>query len=118
MLFALIRASQEEYEIIGNVYEIILRLPPTYGDNTNAIEIQIWCALIALLLLQVVHKEHKSKMAFFILAAIVRLHVMNYVSISAIIEVYKARRPRTKKEPDKPRPKQTAPPALQTELEM
>ena len=37
-----------------------------YGDNTNtnAIEIQIWCALIALLLLQVVHKEQKSKMAF------------------------------------------------------
>ena len=57
-------------------------------------------------------------MAFSILAAIVRLHVMNYVSISAIIEVYKARRPRTKKESDKPRPKQTAPPALQTELEM
>ncbi len=67
-----------------------------YGDNTNAIEIQIWCALIALLLLQVVHKEHKSKMVFSILAAIVRLHVMNYVSISAIMEAYKARRPRTK----------------------
>lgn len=89
-----------------------------YGDNTNAIEIQIWCALIALLLLQVLHKEQKSKMAFSILAAIVRLHVMNYVSISAIIETYKARRPRTKKEPDKPRPKQTAPPALQTAMEM
>lgn len=89
-----------------------------YGDNTNAIEIQIWCALIALLLLQVLHKEHKSKMAFSILAAIVRLHVMNYISISAIIETYKARRPRTKKEPDKPRPRQAAPPALQIALKM
>ena len=65
-----------------------------YGDNTNtnAIEIQIWCALIALLLLQVVHKEQKSKMAFSILAAIVRLHLINYVSLSSIIETYKAKR--------------------------
>lgn len=89
-----------------------------YGDNTNAIEIQIWCALIALLLLQVIHKEHKSKMAFSILAAIVRLHIMNYVSISAIIETYKAKRQRIKKEPDKSRPPQTAPPALQATMEM
>jgi len=87
-----------------------------YGDNTNAIEIQIWCALIALLLLQVVHKEQKSKMAFSILAAIVRLHLMNYVSLSSIIETYKAKRRRKKKEPDKPPPKQTTPPALQMSI--
>ncbi len=87
-----------------------------YGDNTNAIEIQIWCALIALLLLQVVHKEQKSKMAFSILAAIVRLHLMNYVSLSSIIETYKAKRLRKKKEPDKPPPKRTTPPALQMSI--
>ena len=68
-----------------------------YGDNTNAIEIQIWCALIALLLLQVVHKEQKSKMAFSILVAIVRLHLMNYISLSSIMETYKAKRLRKKK---------------------
>ena len=85
-----------------------------YGDNTNAIEIQIWCALIALLLLQVVHKEQKSKMAFSILAAIVRLHLMNYVSLSSIIETYKAKRTRMKRAPEKPPPKRiTPPPALQ-----
>lgn len=89
-----------------------------YGDNTNAIEIQIWCALIALLLLQVVHKEQKSKMAFSILAAIVRLHLMNYVSLSSIIETYKAKRTRRKKEPDKPPQKQYIPPALQMKMEM
>ena len=84
-----------------------------YGDNTNAIEIQIWCALIALLLLQVVHKEQNSKMAFSILAAIVRLHIMNYVSLTSVIGTYKAKRPRRKKEPDKLRQKRTTPPALQ-----
>lgn len=87
-----------------------------YGDNTNAIEIQIWCALIALLLLQVVHKEQKSKMAFSILAAIVRLHLMNYVSLSAIVETYKAKRLRPKKEPNKPPIKPTLPPALQMSI--
>ena len=68
-----------------------------YGDNTNAIEIQVWCALIALLLLEVLHKEHKSKMAFSIFASIIRLHIMNYVSISAILETYKLKRVRKKK---------------------
>lgn len=77
----------------------------------------MWCVLIALLL-QEVHKEQKLKMAFSILAAIVRLDAINYVSISAIIEAYKARRPRTKKELDKPRLKQPAPPAFQTALEI
>ena len=85
-----------------------------YGDNTNAIEIQICCALIALLLLQAVHKEQKSKMAFSILAAIIRLHLMNYVSLSSIIETYKAKRTRMKRAPEKPQPKLiTPPPALQ-----
>ena len=88
-----------------------------YGDNTNAIEIQIWCALIALLLLQVVNKQQNSKMAFSILAAIVRLHLMNYVSLSAIVETYKAKRPRTKKQDYKPPPqKTTIPPAFQMPL--
>ena len=87
-----------------------------YGDNTNAIEIQIWCALIALLLLQVMHKEQNSKMAFSILAAIVRLHLMNYVSLSRIIDTYKAKRSRVKKKPDKPPSTQSIPPAFQLSL--
>ena len=68
--------------------------PLTYflGDNVNAIEIQIWCALIALLLLQVLHKENTSNLAFSILAAIVRLHLMNYISINEIINHYKKKR--------------------------
>ncbi len=95
--------------------------PLTYffGDNQNAIEIQIWCALIALLLLDVTYKDHKSKMAFSILATIVRLHIMNYIDLSAIIDTYKLKRKRagrkahpgqyTKKEP---------PPAFQLKFEM
>jgi hypothetical protein len=95
--------------------------PLTYffGDNANAIEIQIWCALIALLLLDVTHKEHKSKMAFSILATIVRLHIMNYVDLSAIIETYKLKRKRVKSTAyPNLTPKKTIPPAFQIKLEM
>lgn len=72
--------------------------PLTYflGDNVNAIEIQIWCALIALMLLQVLHKENSATIAFSILAAIVRLHLMNYISITDIINYYKKKRERKK----------------------
>lgn len=73
--------------------------PLTYffGDNSNAIEIQVWCALIALLLLDVTHKDHNSAMPFSILATIIRLHIMNYVALSVIIEAYKQKRKRLSK---------------------
>jgi transposase len=95
--------------------------PLTYffGDNANAIEIQIWCALIALLLLDVMHKEHNSTMPFSILATLVRLHIMNYVALSVIIETYKKQRKRHKKDsPTKIPPIIFQPPALQTKMEM
>ncbi len=90
-----------------------------YGDNTNAIEIQVWCALIALLLLEVLHKEQKSKMAFSIFASIIRLHIMNYVSVSAILEAYKIKRVRKKQAENKNATRtKTVPPALQIKMEM
>lgn len=95
--------------------------PLTYffGDNANAIEIQVWCALIALLLVDVVHKEHNSNMAFSILATLIRLHIMNYVALGAIVDAYKLKRKRKKKTNNpNPPPKKTAPPALQIKLEM
>jgi transposase len=95
--------------------------PLTYffGDNANAIEIQIWCALIALLLLDVIHKEHDSNMPFSILATLIRLHIMNYVALSTIIEAYKIKRKRNVKiEIVKPPPKYKVPPAFQTKMEM
>lgn len=95
--------------------------PLTYffGDNSNALEIQVWCALIALLLLDVTHKDHNSTMPFSIFATITRLHIMNYVAISIIIETYKQKRKRMKKIGySNPPPKKWQPPALQIELKM
>jgi len=92
--------------------------PLTYflGDNINAIEIQIWCALIALMLLQVLHTENNSNLSFSILATIVRLHLMNYISITEVINHYKKKRQR-KKVISPPKIKKMIHPPLQTEFE-
>jgi transposase len=51
------------------------------GDNQNAIEIQIWCALISLLLMEVIKKKVSRKWAFSNMVALVRFHLMNYVHL-------------------------------------
>lgn len=62
------------------------------GDNQNAIEIQIWCSLIALLLLSVLHHQHKSKIAFTVFVTIVRLHLFNYIALSELLHQYQSKR--------------------------
>jgi hypothetical protein len=52
------------------------------GDNQNAIEIQIWCALISLLLMEVVRKQLKKSWAFSNMVAIVRFHLSSYVHLT------------------------------------
>lgn len=51
------------------------------GDSENAITIQIWCALIADMLLKVVKKAANARCSFSNLAAIVRLHLMTYIHL-------------------------------------
>lgn len=51
------------------------------GDNQNAIEIQIWCSLISLLLMEVVRKTLKRNWAFSNMVALVRFHMVSYVHL-------------------------------------
>ena len=67
------------------------------GDNQNAIEIQIWCALIALLLLSHIHYQNKSKMAFSNMVAILRMHLPSYISIKNLLALHNKKRLRCKK---------------------
>jgi len=59
------------------------------GDNQNAIEIQIWCSLIALLLLSALHSRQKSKMAFSVFVTVIRLHLFNYIAIKDLLGYYR-----------------------------
>ena len=63
------------------------------GDNQNAIEIQIWMALVALLLLSVIHQNNKTKMAFSVFVTISKLHLFNYISIKQLLTEYKKKKP-------------------------
>lgn len=56
------------------------------GDNQNAIQIQIWCALIADLLLQVVRRQVKRRWAFSNIVSIIRLHLFNYLDLYSFLE--------------------------------
>ena len=52
------------------------------GDNANAIKIQIWCALIADLLLKVIKRGTSSTMAFSNIVGLIRLHLMTYMDLN------------------------------------
>jgi hypothetical protein len=55
------------------------------GDNENAIKIQIWCTLIADLLLRVVKRGSKTTMAFSNLTSMIRMHLMTYMDLYAFL---------------------------------
>lgn len=56
------------------------------GDSENAITIQIWCVLIADLLLKIIKKGAKARCSFSNLAAIVRLHLMTYIDLFVFLK--------------------------------
>jgi len=62
-----------------------LQLSDFLGDNENAVRIQIWCNLIADLLLTVIRKGAKLKRAYSNVAGLVRLHLMNYVDVNELL---------------------------------
>ncbi|HOV11188.1 MAG TPA: transposase [Bacteroidales bacterium] len=56
------------------------------GDNENAIKIQIWCALIANLLLTVVMKKVTRPWAFSNIVSFCKRHLFNYIRLLKFLE--------------------------------
>lgn len=103
-------ASGEQYEFISNNFRmkattiaglyqkrwqielLFKRMKQNYplkyflGDSENAIQIQIWCTLIADLLLKIVKKGAAAKWSFSNLAAMVRLHLMTYIDLFGFLK--------------------------------
>jgi hypothetical protein len=52
-----------------------------YGENVNAIYTQVWCTLIAQLLLTVVQKISQAKKAFSVVASLVRIHLISLLDV-------------------------------------
>jgi hypothetical protein len=56
------------------------------GDNENAIKIQIYCALIANLLMTVIQKQLKRQWAFSNLVSFCKIHLFNYIHLLKFLE--------------------------------
>lgn len=55
------------------------------GDSENAIKIQIWCALIADLLIKIVKSIAAPNWSFSNLTSIIRIHLMTYINIFSFL---------------------------------
>jgi hypothetical protein len=78
--------SRWEIELVFKRLKQNMPLAYFLGDNQNAIRTQIWCALIADLLLQIVRMSIKRKWAFSNLTALIKLHLFNYLNLLAFLE--------------------------------
>ena len=56
-----------------------------YGENVNAIYTQVWCTLIAQLLLTVVQKISQAKKAFSVVASLVRIHLISLLDVYVLL---------------------------------
>jgi len=52
-----------------------------YGENENAIRTQVWCTLIAQLLMTVIQKIAQTKKAFSVVASLVRIHLISLLDV-------------------------------------
>jgi len=56
-----------------------------YGENENAIYTQVWCTLIAQLLLTVTQKIAQTKKAFSVVASLVRIHLISLLDVNELL---------------------------------
>lgn len=62
-----------------------------WGDSENAIKTQVYCVLIAQLLMVVIRKKANTKKSFANMISIIRLHLMSYIDLLEFIkDTYKA----------------------------
>lgn len=56
-----------------------------YGENETAIRTQVWCTLIAQLLLTVLQKKAKTEKAFSIVATLIRIHLISLLDVYELL---------------------------------
>lgn len=57
-----------------------------YSETENGIKTQIWCTLIAQLLLQVLRVKSESKKAFSTIAALIRIHLISNLEVLWMVQ--------------------------------
>lgn len=57
-----------------------------YGETENAIRTQVWCTLIAQLLLSVLQQKANVKKAFSTIATMVRIHLVSMLDVNELLQ--------------------------------
>lgn len=83
---ALIYKKRWQIELLFKQLKQNFPLKYFLGDNENAIEIQIWTAMLANLLITLVRSRVKRSWAFSNLVSIIRQQLMNYINIYYFLE--------------------------------
>jgi hypothetical protein len=83
---ALIYKNRWQIELLFKKIKQNFQLKYFFGDTENAIKIQIWCTLIAHLLLSIIKKTSKTNKAFSTVITIIRLHLMSYVDLMSFLK--------------------------------
>lgn len=81
-----------------------------YSDTENGIKKQVWCMLIAHLLLNVIRVMAKSKKAFSTVAALIRIHLISHLDLTWVVN--EGRRAYTKRR----KSRNKSPTVIQTSL--
>lgn len=83
---ALIYKKRWQIELLFKQLKQNFPLKYFLGDNENAIEIQIWTAMLANLLISLIRSHIKRSWAFSNLVSIIRQQLMNYINVYAFLE--------------------------------
>jgi transposase len=83
---ALIYKKRWQIELLFKQLKQNFPLKYFLGDNENAIEIQIWTAMLANLLITLVRSKVKRNWAFSNLVSLIRQQLMNYINIYYFLE--------------------------------
>lgn len=83
---ALIYKKRWQIELLFKQLKQNFPLKYFLGDNENAIEIQIWAALLANLLLTLIKSRLKRSWAFSNMVSVIQQQLMNYINIYCFLE--------------------------------
>jgi len=83
---ALIYKKRWGIELLFKKMKQNFQLSYFYGENENAIRTQVWCTLIAQLLLTVLQKKASVKKAFSTIATLIRIHLVSLLDVIELIQ--------------------------------
>jgi hypothetical protein len=83
---ALIYKKRWGIELLFKKMKQNFQLSYFYGENENAIRTQVWCTLIAQLLITVLQKKAAVKKAFSTIATLIRIHLVSLLDVIELIQ--------------------------------